>query len=86
MGCNTYEQIQFWGESPYPDKRGFIFSQTIQRDCDDNMTFVSSDLVTFVKNLKNQDGKDIWLVGGAAIAKACLENNLVDNLSCRSIP
>ncbi|MCA6510695.1 MAG: dihydrofolate reductase family protein [Pseudanabaena sp. M109S1SP2A07QC] len=25
-----------------------------------------------------QDGKDIWLVGGAAIAKTCLENNLVD--------
>lgn len=39
---------------------------------------MSSDLVGFVKDLKNQEGKDIWLVGGAAIAKTCLEQHLVD--------
>jgi dihydrofolate reductase len=78
MGRNTYEQIKSWGDYPYPDKQGFVFSQTIQQDRDDNVTFVSSDLVSFVNNLKNQYGKDIWLVGGAAIAKTCLENNLVD--------
>ena len=25
MGRNTYEQIQSWGEYPYPDKQGFVF-------------------------------------------------------------
>ncbi len=78
MGRNTYEQIQAWGEYPYPDKVGFVFSQTLQGDRDENVTFVSSDLVDFVKDLKNQEGKDIWLVGGAAIAKTCLEQHLVD--------
>ncbi|MBD2177988.1 dihydrofolate reductase [Pseudanabaena sp. FACHB-1998] len=78
MGRNTYEQIQSWGDYPYPDKVGFVFSGTIQSDRDENVTFVSSDLVGFVKDLKKQGGKDIWLVGGAAIAKPCLENNLID--------
>jgi dihydrofolate reductase len=78
MGRNTYEQLQSWGEYPYPDKQGFVFSRTIQQEQDENVTFVGVDLASFVKNLKSQDGKHIWLVGGAAIAKTCLENNLVD--------
>ncbi|PZO43280.1 MAG: dihydrofolate reductase [Pseudanabaena frigida] len=78
MGRNTYEQIQSWGDYPYSEKQGFVFSRTVERDRDENVTFVSTDLVSFVKDLKAQDGKDIWLVGGAAIAKTCLENNLVD--------
>jgi dihydrofolate reductase len=78
MGRNTYEQIQSWGEYPYPDKQGFVFSRTIQQEQDENVTFVGVDLASFVRNLKSQDGKHIWLVGGAAIAKTCLESNLVD--------
>ncbi len=78
MGRNTYEQIQSWGDYPYPEKQGFVFSKTIQQEQDKNVTFVVGDLVSFVKDLKSQDGKDIWLVGGAAIAKTCLENHLID--------
>jgi dihydrofolate reductase len=78
MGRNTYEQIQGWGDYPYPDKHGFVFSRNIQQDRDENVTFVSGDLADFVSNLKSEDGKNIWLVGGAAIAKVCLENNLID--------
>ncbi|PZV12976.1 MAG: hypothetical protein DCF20_16510 [Pseudanabaena sp.] len=47
-------------------KQSFIFSRTIQSDLDENVNFVAGDLISFVKNLKLQDGKDIWLVGGAA--------------------
>lgn len=78
MGRNTYEQIKSWGEYPYPDKTGFVFSQTLQGDRNPNVTFVSTDLVSFVEDLKNQGGKDIWLVGGAAIAKTCLAQDLID--------
>ncbi|NUN64161.1 dihydrofolate reductase [Pseudanabaena biceps] len=84
MGRKTYEQIQSWGDYPYPEKLGFVFSQTIKcdRKCDrdENVTFISGDLVSFVKDLKLQSGKDIWLVGGAEIAKTCLENKLIDKL------
>ena len=78
MGRVTYEQILTFGNYPYSGNQGFVFSRTIQRDRDENVNFVAGDLVSFVKNLKLQNGKDIWLVGGAAIAKTCLENNLVD--------
>ncbi|GBO51644.1 dihydrofolate reductase [Pseudanabaena sp. lw0831] len=80
IGRITYEQILTFGEYPYAGKQGFVFSRTMRRDHDENVNFVAGDLVSFVKNLKLQNGKDIWLVGGAAIAKTCLENNLVDKL------
>ena len=78
IGRVTYEQILTFGNYPYSGNQGFVFSRTIQRDRDENVNFVAGDLVSFVKDLKLQNGKDIWLVGGAAIAKTCLENNLVD--------
>jgi dihydrofolate reductase len=78
MGRSTYEQLLTFGEYPYAGKQGFVFSRTTQHDHNENVNFVAGDLDSFVKNLKLQDGKDIWLVGGAAIAKTCLENNLVD--------
>ncbi len=80
MGNSTYAQIQGWGDYPYPDKQGFVFSRTMRQDRDANVQFVSGDLASFVKELKSQDGKDIWLVGGAAIAKTCFEHHLVDKL------
>ncbi len=86
MGRNTYEQIQGWGDYPYADKQNFVFSRTMpttmhsDRNSEnvENVTFVAGDLVDFVTDLKNHGEKDIWLVGGAAIAKTCLENNLID--------
>ncbi len=80
MGNSTYAQIQDWGDYPYSDKQGFVFSRTIRQERDANVQFVSGDLASFVKELKSQDAKDIWLVGGAAIAKTCLEHHLVDKL------
>jgi dihydrofolate reductase len=34
----------------------------------------------FVRKLKEANGKDIWLFGGAELIHACLEHDLVDEL------
>lgn len=78
IGRKTYEQLLTFGAYPYSGKQGYVFSRSAESDRDENVVFVSEDLVSFVKDLKSQEGKHIWLVGGAAIAKTCLENNLVD--------
>jgi dihydrofolate reductase len=80
MGRNTYDQIQTFGDYPYPDKQSFVFSQISYISPYPYVTFVNHDLIEFVNSLKKTEGQDIWLVGGAKIAQCCLANHLVDKL------
>ncbi len=60
----------------------------IHRDCvqDSNVTFVSEDPCTLVNGLKQKDGKDIWVCGGADIVHQLMQNNLIDIYSISIIP
>lgn len=78
MGRNTYEQVLSFGEYPYQESQGFVFSRTQQGDRNLQVEFISSDLVPFIQSLKSVTGKDIWLVGGGQIIQSCLQSNLID--------
>lgn len=78
MGKNTYEQVLTFGEYPYKGTQGFVFSKTYKGESDENVVFISSELTSFIKNLKNGNGKDIWLVGGAEIIQFCMQHDLID--------
>jgi dihydrofolate reductase len=80
MGRKTYEQIQNFGEYPYPGTQGFVFSRKQNSQSDAHVEFISSSVTSFVKNLKTQTGKQIWLVGGAALIQSCLQADLIDEL------
>ncbi|AZA80756.1 dihydrofolate reductase [Chryseobacterium lactis] len=57
-------------------KNKFVFSN--QNREDHRATFINSDIVEKVSEIKNQGGKDIWLYGGASLIKTFIQNNLVD--------
>lgn len=57
--------------------RKYVFSQT-QRE-DSRATYISSDLTDAIKHIKQQDGKDIWLYGGASLIKTFINLNVVDS-------
>lgn len=78
MGRKTYEQVLNFGEYPYKGTQGFVFSKTYKSESDKNVKFISSDLTSFIKHLKNGSGKDIWLVGGAEIIQSCMQQDLID--------
>jgi dihydrofolate reductase len=46
----------------------------------DWLSFVSSDIVEFVRDLKSQKGKNIWLVGGGQINTLLLNAGLIDEI------
>ncbi len=50
------------------------------------MQFVSGDITTFVHSLKEQPGKDIWLVGGGQINTVMLNAGLVDEMILTAFP
>lgn len=54
----------------YPHLRHLVFSWTLGESPDPGVEIVTSDPAAKVRELKQEDGKDIWLVGGAEPASA----------------
>ncbi|MEG8279657.1 dihydrofolate reductase family protein [Streptomyces sp. AHA2] len=68
-GRRTYEIGLAAGvTNAYPHLRHMVFSQTLTDGPDPAVQFVADDPVATVRNLKQQDGKDIWLLGGGELA------------------
>ena len=40
----------------------------------------------FTRKLKQQDGRDIWLIGGGQVNRVMLENKLIDEVFMTIIP
>lgn len=87
MGRKTYEQILVLenGNFPYQNKKCYVFSQTISEN-NDNVTFLSRDLIPFVNELKEQEGNNIWIVGGGQLLHSFLKEKLVDELRVTIAP
>ncbi|MEU0741687.1 dihydrofolate reductase family protein [Streptomyces sp. NPDC006134] len=54
----------------YPHLRHLVFSRTLTKSPAPAVELVADDPVDTVRKLKQEDGKDIWLVGGAELAGA----------------
>jgi dihydrofolate reductase len=83
MGRRTYEVAQKMGDGggDYPRVKTYVFSRTIKPSSEDSVTFVSEDAASFVRRLKNEEGKDICLMGGGVLAKSLFEADLIDEIS-----
>jgi len=71
---SSSSEIKMWEE--IHTKKKFVFSR--QNRSSENATFISSDIPNEVANLKNQEGKDIWLYGGASLIRTFINLGLVD--------
>jgi dihydrofolate reductase len=83
MGRKTYEVALRHSKSKsggYPGMKTYVFSHTLKPDADASVAIVSNDAVEFVRDLRNQPGKDICLMGGGEFARAMFEADLVDEL------
>jgi len=68
----------------YPHLRHIVFSRSIAASPDPAVEVVNSDPVEFVRKLKSEPGRDIWLVGGGKIAAALLPE--IDRLILKQSP
>ncbi|SIT76614.1 dihydrofolate reductase family protein [Pontibacter indicus] len=57
-------------------KKKMVFSS--QEWQDSKATFISSAIPEKITQLKQQDGKDIWLYGGAKLITTFIQNGLID--------
>jgi dihydrofolate reductase len=81
MGRKTYEVAVRSGQrSGYAGVKNYVFSRTLHEDPGGGVTVVRRDAADFVRGLKQQDGKDICLMGGGELARALFEAGLIDEI------
>jgi dihydrofolate reductase len=82
MGRKTYEVALRSGQggAAYPGVQTYVFSRTLPAGPDRGATIVSTNVVDFVRELKQKDGKDICLMGGGELAKPVFEAGLIDEI------
>lgn len=87
MGRNTYEVGVNEGiTNPYPTMQQYVFSQTMQRSPDAQVTLVNDHAVEVVRELKQGAGKGIWLCGGSQLATTLLAADLIDQIIVKLNP
>jgi dihydrofolate reductase len=70
--------------SPYAHLRQYVASRTIKDAPDPAVEIVSGDVVGKVRELKREEGLDIYLCGGSTLAGALLDE--VDELVIKTYP
>ena len=86
MGRATYEITQTVEEFPYPDKVNYVFTRNRGLPNTEHVRFISDDITAFVRTLKEQEGKNIWLIGGGQINTIMLNADLVDGIILTVFP
>lgn len=85
MGRKTYDQVLTFGEFPYVGKKCYVYSRT-QKPSDTNVEYTDEPVNQLISRLKQQRGKNIWLVGGGDLIESFLKFNLIDILIITLIP
>ena len=66
MGRKTYEVgLPLGVTNPYATLKQYVFSSSVAESPDANIVWVRDEPLPFVRNLKHEKGKDIWLCGRA---------------------
>jgi dihydrofolate reductase len=87
MGRRTYEAaIVRLGEKAFAGVKIIVFSRTMKPQDHPTVTIISNLSADWVRSLKNQSGKDIWLFGGSQLFRSFLDRGSVDTVEVSVIP
>ena len=85
LGRKSWDAAKAQGGGGMPGMKSYVFSRTL-RPTDCKGATLSSDPATTVRELKQQDGKAIWLFGGGSLFKSLLDLGLVDQVQVGLVP
>ena len=85
MGRKTYDQVLTFGDYPYRGTRGYVYTSE-KRESNEDVTFTDEDAGELIARLRDEPGKDIWLVGGAEIIDDFMKKDLIDEYFIAIIP
>jgi dihydrofolate reductase len=86
LGRKTYDKVLSMGfDFPHADKESYIITRTARPDIG-SIKFYNGDLKGLVMRLKERDGKNIFVDGGAEIVHLLMSENLIDEFVISIIP
>lgn len=87
MGRATYDHLMTLvdGKFPHTDRECYVFSRS-KRTHDQYVKFVSEDVVKFMWEMKQKDGSNIWLSGGASLIDPLHKARLIDEYIITIVP
>ena len=80
IGRKTFEFMLGQGMRSYPGLANYVFSRTLQPSDYPEVELVRDDAAATVKELREREGKNIWLVGGGGLFRSLLAARQVDEL------
>jgi dihydrofolate reductase len=87
LGRKTYEMSLRMGAKFDSGSRTIVFSrQTPPADAPSGVEFVNGAIGQFVNRLREQPGKDIWLMGGGELIASCLDEQMIDEFVVNVAP
>ena len=87
LGRKTYEASLRLGAKFDGKSRAIVFSrQAAAADASSGVEFVSEPIGPFVRRLREQPGKDIWLMGGGDIIASFLDAKAIDEFVISVVP
>ena len=86
MGRKTYDKVASMGfPNPHPSKEFYVITRT-KRPSFENISFYTKDVNDLLHDLKQKNGKHIYIDGGANLVHHLLKANLIDELIISVIP
>lgn len=77
VGRKSYEVLQDFDDNSFKDYRRIVFSSTMEAAAR-GWELVKEPVHEYVDNLRQTEGKDLWLFGGTALTHTLLKHQLVD--------
>jgi dihydrofolate reductase len=86
IGRRTFEPMASSGTAASPGMRTFVVSRTLRQRDHPNVTILGEGWEKAVSELREEDGKDIWLFGGGTLFRSLLDAGLVDGVEVAIVP
>lgn len=87
MGSRSFKQILGFGNWGWTDKHSYIFSSQALETPMSCIEITNNNPVEFMKKIRARESdKDIWLLGGAELAKSFAREDLIDEIILTIIP
>lgn len=85
MGSNAYQDTPKESKAEFKDKK-ILLATSRNLKVPANVEIISADVCSRVLELKNQDGKDIWLFGGGILVDEFIKADIIDEYIIGIIP
>lgn len=85
FGRKSYEKLRQAGNVTFPDIQNYVFSNSLET-VDKDSILIKGDIHKAVMSIKEQEGREVAVYGGANLLTSLLDLRLVDELIMSVMP